>query len=96
MLVDITTPERMDKISSHGYAWGYIGSCIPFILSLVLVLLYDSLGISLGTAMTAAFLLNAVWWLLMSLPLLKNYRQKNISRFPLIPSGTAFPDWEIL
>ena len=90
MLVDITTPERMDKISSHGYAWGYIGSCIPFILSLVLVLLYDSLGISLGTAMTAAFLLNAVWWLLMSLPLLKNYRQKNYIPLPSHPVRDSF------
>ena len=90
MLVDITTPERMDKISSHGYAWGYIGSCIPFILSLVLVLLYDSLGISLGTAMAAAFLLNAVWWLLMSLPLLKNYRQKNYIPLPSHPVRDSF------
>ena len=90
MLVDITTPERMDKISSHGYAWGYIGSCIPFILSLVLVLLYDSLGISLGTAMAAAFLLNAVWWLLMSLPLLKNYRQQNYIPLPSHPVRDSF------
>ena len=75
MLVDITTPERMDMVSSHGYAWGYIGSCIPFILSLVFVLLYEKLGMTLHTAMTIAFLLNAVWWFVMTLPLLKHYRQ---------------------
>ena len=28
MLSDVTTPERMDEVSSRGYAWGYIGSCV--------------------------------------------------------------------
>lgn len=38
MLSDVTAPERMDRVSSSGYAWGYAGSCIPFIVSLVLYL----------------------------------------------------------
>ena len=76
MLVDVTEPERLDVVSSNGYAWGYIGSCVPFIASLVLVLCYKQLGISIGTAMCAAFILNALWWLFMTLPLLKTYEQK--------------------
>lgn len=76
MLSDITEPQRMDMVSSHGYAWGYIGSCIPFLISLVLVLFNQQLSISMMTAMTLAFLINALWWLACSLPLLKNYRQK--------------------
>lgn len=75
MLTDVTTPERMDMVSSHGYAWGYIGSCIPFIVSLVLVLGYETLGISMITAMATAFLINALWWFGVTLPLLKTYRQ---------------------
>lgn len=76
MLLDVTTEERMDNVSSAGYAWGYIGSCIPFVLALVLVLMYDSIGLSFNVAMALAFIINAVWWLGMTLPLLKNYEQK--------------------
>ena len=76
MLSDITDEERMDYVSSPGYAWGYIGSCVPFVLCLVIVLGSDPLGIRMETAMGIAFVLVAVWWLLMSLPLLKNYEQK--------------------
>ena len=76
MLGDITTEDRVDNVSSQGYAWGYIGSCVPFVLCLVIVLGSDTLGIRMETAMGIAFVLVAVWWLLMSLPLLKNYEQK--------------------
>lgn len=76
MLYDITTTDRMDEVSSQGYAWGYIGSCIPFIISLVFVLFYDSIGISLSTAMMIAFFITAAWWFLVTIPLLKNYEQK--------------------
>ena len=75
MLTDVSTPEHMDDVSSQGYAWGYIGSCVPFIIGLVLVLGYDSIGISFTTAMILTFLLIAIWWMALSLPLLRNYRQ---------------------
>ena len=75
MLADVTTEERMDRISSYGYAWGYIGSCIPFVLCLVVVLGADSLGISMTTAMALAFAITTVWWIVMTLPLLRVYQQ---------------------
>lgn len=77
MLPDITTEDRMDEVSAQGYAWGYIGSCIPFLLSLVLVLFYDRIGLTMKTAMGISFLLVSLWWIAMSLPLLKNYEQKH-------------------
>lgn len=77
MLIDVTTEDRMDQVSSHGYAWGYIGSCIPFVLCLALVLCYDAIGLSMGLAMGLAFALIAIWWVLLSLPLLKSYRQNH-------------------
>ncbi len=78
MLTDVTTPERMDLVSSQGYAWGYIGSCIPFSVALGAYALAEfahvipsSLGFLIGFAVTAA------WWFAVSVPLLKNYRQVN-------------------
>ena len=75
MLTDVTTEDRMDEISSQGYAWGYIGSCVPFIASLVLILGSDVIGISGGMAMTLALFLNAIWWAGVTIPLIRNYRQ---------------------
>lgn len=77
MLLDITDDKRMDYVSSQGYAWGYIGSCVPFVVSLVFVLFYEKMGIPFNSAMTIAFLINALWWLGMTFPLLKNYKQVN-------------------
>lgn len=76
MLPDVTTEERADRVSSAGYAWGYIGSCIPFVLSLVLVLGGSSFGIRMDTAMFLAFVITAVWWVGMTIPLLLHYKQK--------------------
>ena len=75
MLPEVSAPQRMDEVSSFGYAFGYIGSVIPFIACLVLVLMSDSFGISQGTAMILAFLITTVWWVVCTVPLLRNYRQ---------------------
>ena len=75
MLPEITTEARMDNISSMGYAYGYIGSVIPFVLCLVLVLFGESFGLSMGSAMVVAFLITAAWWALFTAPLAKSYRQ---------------------
>ena len=75
MLPEITTEKRMDNVSSMGYAFGYIGSCVPFIACLVLVLMCDSFGLTMGGAMVCAFLITAAWWAIFSVPLLKSYKQ---------------------
>ena len=82
MLNDVTTEERMDEVSSYGFAWGYIGSCIPFTVALAAYVvsggLSDSLmWISPRLGKIIGFTVTAVWWLLVTLPLLRNYRQKN-------------------
>lgn len=71
MLSRVTDESRMDSVSAQGFAWGYIGSCVPFVLCLGIVLFAEPLGLSMLTAMTLAFSVGAVWWLLFSLPLLR-------------------------
>ena len=75
MLTEVTTTARMDTVSSMGYAYGYIGSVIPFVVCLAVVLGYEFIGISQTTALIIAFVITAIWWIACSGPLLKSYRQ---------------------
>ncbi len=79
MLNDVTTEERMDEVSSYGYAWGYIGSCIPFTVALIAYVLGpDMVGlISNGLSKFIGFTITALWWSLVTLPLIRNYKQIN-------------------
>ena len=79
MLNDVTTEDRMDEVSSYGYAWGYIGSCIPFLVALIAYVLGpDMVGlISNRLSMIIGFTVTAVWWFLVTVPLIKNYKQVN-------------------
>ena len=74
-LVDATTEDRYDKVSSHGYAWGYLGSCIPFIVCLAVVLGGPSFGLSAMVGMKIAFVVTALWWIAFTVPLAKNVQQ---------------------
>jgi UMF1 family MFS transporter len=75
MLTDVTTKDRMDRVSSFGFAFGYIMSCIPFILSLVFLLFGEKFGISGKGNMTIAIAINAIWWVGFTIPLYKRYEQ---------------------
>ena len=76
-LVDITTEERMNRVSARGYGMGYLGSTIPFIICLALILLAqrDIIPLSVTLATQISFLLTALWWGLFSIPLFKNVTQ---------------------
>lgn len=72
MLVDMASPTRTDIVSSKGYAWGYIGSCIPFIISILIV---NFSPLETAVSMPIATVINAVWWIGFTIPLMKNYKQ---------------------
>lgn len=72
-LTDVTTPERMDRVSSWGYAMGYIGgSTIPFIISIAIMLLMNQSVLSYKIAI----MIVVVWWAVFSIPFLKNVKQQ--------------------
>lgn len=77
MLNDVTTEDRFDEVSSFGYAWGYIGSCIPFTIALVAYILGpDMVGmISDSLSRIIGFGVTAIWWFIVTIPLLKDYKQ---------------------
>lgn len=84
-ITDVTPPERTDRVSSFGYAWGYIGSTIPFI-AVIIILMSAEEGAPAPFHYRIGFIITAVWWLLLSIPMLKNVRQKHFipeSEFPL-------------
>ena len=92
-LVDVTTDDRMDRISAYGYGWGYIGSVIPFVVSIAALFLARGM---LRTdyfpvaGFAAAFALTAVWWAVFSIPILKDIQQNHFtppSKRPLLDSA---------
>lgn len=91
MLSDVTTDDRLHKVSANGYAWGYIGSCIPFIFCLVLYILGSMVFPAfLGWAFTICCLLTAAWWLIFTMPLYRSYEQKHFLPKPEKPFKATF------
>lgn len=77
MLPDVTTDERMDAVSSSGYAWGYVGSCVPFIVCIALILGGPAiLGLDMMLCVRVSFVITGLWWLAFTLPLVRTYRQR--------------------
>ncbi|GGA26567.1 MFS transporter [Psychrobacillus lasiicapitis] len=76
-IVDVTTNERMHKVSARGFSLGYIGSTIPFLVSIIIIVLSQQGIIALSTtnASRIAFLITAIWWVVFSIPLYKNVKQ---------------------
>ncbi|WP_066498914.1 MFS transporter [Abyssisolibacter fermentans] len=76
-LVDVTTKDRMDKVSTYGYAIGYIGSTIPFIICMAIVILaqINKIPVSVAVACKISFILTAIWWGIFTIPMFKRVKQ---------------------
>ncbi len=61
-LPEITTDDQADKVSSRGFAYGYLGGAILLVFNLILVLQAERLGISTGLAVRLSLLSAGVWW----------------------------------
>ncbi|TQR16209.1 MFS transporter [Psychrobacillus vulpis] len=78
-IVDVTTDKRMHEVSSRGFSLGYIGSTIPFLISIVIILLAGNEVIPINTEIASriAFVITAIWWVIFSVPMFKNVHQKH-------------------
>jgi UMF1 family MFS transporter len=61
-LPEITTEDQRDKISSRGFAYGYLGGGLLLALNLCLVVGAGRLGITKGMAVRLSLLSAGVWW----------------------------------
>ncbi len=88
-LNDVTTEERMDKVSTYGYSLGYIGgSTIPLVIAFLLLLFGEKIGVSQVMAMRIAFVMTAVWWAVFTWPMLRDVHQ--IHSVPRAPGRSLF------
>jgi len=91
-LSDVTSKERMDKVSAWGFALGYIGgSTIPFVISIVLIMFGGNFGIDMTPApggdlsimaVRISIIITAVWWIVFSIPMLRNVHHKYPKEIP--------------
>ena len=59
------------------YAWGYVGSCVPFIVCIALIMGGPAvLGLDMLLCTRLSFVITGVWWLLFTIPLVRTYRQR--------------------
>ncbi|MCM3634265.1 MFS transporter [Paenibacillus camelliae] len=72
-LVDVTKDDRMDKVSSRGFAYGYISSVIPFGISLLLIFF---LGMDKAIGYQLGFIITALWWGLLTIPMIRDVQQR--------------------
>lgn len=76
-LTDVTEDERMDQVSTTGFALGYIGSTIPFILCMALIILSQKeiIPLSVNLSTKISFIITALWWFFFTLPMYRDVEQ---------------------
>ena len=67
ILVRIAQPDDRDRVSSRGWALGYLGGGLLLAINLVTMTAYESLGISYGLAIRLSLLSAGLWWGLFTL-----------------------------
>lgn len=74
-LVDVAKDDNLDKVSSYGFAFGYIASILPFVLCLAIIMNPSIVGLTALNATRVSFIIVALWWALLSIPMVKNVKQ---------------------
>ncbi len=77
-LPDIAPEDEQDRLSSRGFAYGYVGGGLQFAVASGIVMAHDSLGLSITTAMRIGMGMAILWWggfALVTVRLLKEQRR---------------------
>ena len=61
-LPQIASEDQMDSVSARGYAFGYVGGSLQFGISLALVAMHDTFGISQVMAVRIGMAMAGIWW----------------------------------
>lgn len=73
LIVQVATPAQINRVSARGFAAGYLGGGLLFLVNVVMALKPQWFGLADATqAIRVAFVDVAVWWALFSLPLLRH------------------------
>ncbi|MFS4460449.1 MFS transporter [Bdellovibrio sp. HCB2-146] len=73
LLPFVTKERNLDYVSSLGYAMGYLGGGILFLINVLMHLFPAAFGLKDGVvAVQVSFVTVAVWWVLFSFPLARN------------------------
>lgn len=86
-LVDVASDQRMDKVSTSGFAFGYISSVIPFGISLGVILF---MGMDVAIGYQIGFFITALWWGLLTIPMIKDVQQRHYIEPEPNPIGNSF------
>ncbi|RKQ31255.1 MFS transporter [Oceanobacillus halophilus] len=76
-LPEIAKKDEIDKVSSGGFAYGYIGGGILLAINILMILNPNWFGLPNTTVATQiSFVTVGVWWLIFSIPLIKNVKEE--------------------
>ena len=90
LLPHIARPGELDRVSSAGYALGYVGGGLLLIVSGVLIAKPGLFGLpDAGAAVRVAFVITAVWWAVFAIPLLRRVPEPHIARVDRLRGGAA-------
>jgi UMF1 family MFS transporter len=80
ILVQITSPDLFSKISGYGYAWGYFGGGLLFLVNALMSLYPEMFGLeSQADAIRWSFITVSVWWTIFLLPLSITYKERVVN-----------------
>ncbi|GAA0745660.1 MFS transporter [Dactylosporangium roseum] len=88
-LPQIADEEDRDRVSSFGWAFGYLGGGLLLLLNVVAVLMKDSLGLSTGDVARYSIVSAGLWWAgFTTIPLLR-LRNRPVVLDPSVGAGTG-------